>query len=142
MIDCSRAKNYFIEKARMVKRVGDGICHIKCEDCPLSIANNGKAVLCSEFETLYPEEAISAVQRWSDKHPQRTFLTEFLRIFPNAPITDDGTPVANGVCPYHLGLMSVGACRDNCAECWSRPTPVEESDLIESEKIDIKSNKA
>lgn len=76
-------------------------------------------VLCSELETLYPEKAIAIVQKWSNAHPQRTYLSELLKIFPNTPLEDDGTP---NFCPYRLGLISIDDCRKdrNCVKCWNR----------------------
>lgn len=127
MIDCSKTENYFIEKKRMIKRVGIGVCRIKCEDCPLGITNNGMDVLCSEFETLYPEKAIEIIQEWSNAHPPKTYLTELLKNFPNTPLEDDGTP---NFCPYRLGLMSKDNCRKdrNCVKCWNQPIPIEDGE--------------
>lgn len=120
MIDCSKTENYFTEKKRMIKRAGIGVCRIKCEDCPLGITNNGVGVLCSEFETLYPEKAILTVQRWSDTHPRRTYLSEFLKYYPNAMLKDDGTPE---ICLSSLGLTNYNGCRNGitCSECWNQP---------------------
>lgn len=118
MLDCMKTENYFAEKKRMIKRAGIGVCRIKCEDCPLGITNNGMDVLCSEFETLYPEKAILIVQRWSDTHPRRTYLSEFLKIFPNIPLSDDGTP--KSLCPFELGVTMTKKCNNECVECWNR----------------------
>lgn len=118
MIDCTKTENYFAEKKRMIKRAGIGVCRIKCEDCPLGITNNGMNVLCSELETLYPEKAISIIQKWSDKHPQRTYLSELLKIFPNIPLSDDGTP--KSLCPFELGVTMTEKCNNECVECWNR----------------------
>lgn len=119
MIDCSKTENYFAEKKRMIKRAGIGVCRIKCEDCPLGITNNGMNVLCSELETLYPEKATEIIQRWSNAHPQKTFVTEFLKNYPCAVVNGDGIP--NSVCPYDLGLMDKHDCRKTCIECWNQP---------------------
>lgn len=125
MIDCSKTMNYFIEKSRMIKQQKDGVCKLDCSDCPLSISNNGKDISCSHFETGYPEEAIAIMQKWSDEHPQKTYLSEFLKNYPNAPLEYNGTPY---FCPYRLGLMSKYVCRKdrNCVECWNQP--IEESE--------------
>lgn len=119
MLDCMKTENYFAEKKRMIKRAGIGVCRIKCEDCPLGITNNGMDVLCSEFETLYPEKAIEVIQEWSNAHPPKTYLTELLKNFPNTPLEDDGTP---NFCPCRLGLMSKDNCRKdrNCVKCWNQ----------------------
>lgn len=118
MIDCSKTENYFAEKKRMIKRAGIGVCRIKCEDCPLGITNNGMDVPCSEFETLYPEKAIANVQKWSNAHPQKTYLSELLKIFPNIPLSDDGTP--KSLCPFELGVTMTEKCNNECVECWNR----------------------
>lgn len=123
-IDCSKTKNYFTEWRRMTKQLKDGVCELDCSDCPLSRLNNGIGVHCSDFETLYPEKAIEIVQRWSDEHPQKTYLSEFLKIFPNTPLGDDGTP--KNLCPYDLGLMGKNDCTKGCIKCWNQP--IEESE--------------
>ena len=127
MIDCNITKNYFSEKARMTKKTR--VCGIKCDKCPLSGKNNGapKFMTCTTIETHYPEQAILIVQRWSNAHPPKTYLTELLKIFPNTPLNDDGTP---NFCPYRLGLISIDDCRKdrNCVKCWNLPIPIEEDE--------------
>ena len=123
MIDCSKTENYMHEKARMTKSVVNGVCHIRCTDCPLSRFNNNEKIVCSELELRHPEKAIAIVQKWSDEHPQRTYLSEFLKNYPNAKLDEDGTP--HKLCPWHLGLISVNSCHNNCVRCWNQP--VEES---------------
>lgn len=130
MIDCSKVENFFAEKRRMTRSTESkfGICKIDCKKCPLYLTNNGTSekLSCTSIKKFYPEKAISIVQRWSDEHPQKTYLSEFLKYYPNAPLGDGGTPT--GICPYELGLMGVDDCRKdgNCVKCWNQP--IEESD--------------
>lgn len=121
MIDCSKTENYLIEKLRMTKRAKSGICKIKCSDCPLCSKNNGisEFISCISFEMYHPEKAIEIVQRWSDAHPQRTYLSEFLEHYPNVQLYDTGLP--KGVCPYNLGLTDIDDCDNNCVKCWNQP---------------------
>lgn len=124
MIDCTKTTNYFNEKLKMTKRTKNGLCEIKCGNCPLCSNNNGEGLSCPDFEMYYPEKAVKAVQRWSDEHPPKTFLTEFLEKYPNAKLDENGTPKI--VCPYYLGLISKNNCRinrinSNCVECWNQP---------------------
>lgn len=132
MGDCSKTKNYLVEKARMTKRYRYGGCQIECTDCPLSWQNNGtsESMMCATFEANYPEKAIEKVQQWSDEHPQKTFLTEFLKNYPNTPLEDDGTPE---ICLSSLGLTNYNGCRNGitCSECWNQPIPIEESEVEE-----------
>lgn len=123
MIDCSKTENYLAEKQRMTKKhkpnAGAYICELDCLDCPLSHSNNGIGEPCFGLETNYPEKAIAIVQKWSDEHPQRTYLSEFLKHYPNALLDKNGTP--GKVCPCDLGLMSMDDCRDGCVKCWNQP---------------------
>lgn len=132
MIDCNITANYFAEKARLTKKHklngGTYICKLNCAECPLNSLNNGTTnnMACSDFETCYPEKAIAIVQKWSDEHPQKTFLTEFLKHYPNAQLRIDGIP--KGVCPYALGLINRDDCQKkdhNCVECWNQLMPAE-----------------
>jgi hypothetical protein len=120
MIDCTKTEQYFAEKQRMVKLQTGEVCEISCEECPLSSMNNGEGIVCSDFETCYPEKAIAIMQKWSDEHPQKTYLSELLKNHPNTLLNDDGTPA---FCPYRLGLMGADDCRKdgNCVKCWTQP---------------------
>lgn len=120
MIDCTKTTNYFNEKLKMTKRTSTGVCKITCANCPLSEKNNGKGRLCVDYEMHYPEKAIAIVQKWSDEHPQKTYLSEFLKNHPNVMLNDDRTPT---FCPYRLGLMGADYCRNDgdCVKCWNQP---------------------
>ncbi len=128
MIDCTKTENYLAEKQRMTKKhkpnAGAYICELDCLDCPLSHSNNGIGEPCFGLETLYPEKVIAIVQKWSDEHPQKTYLSEFLKNYPNAPLVHDGTPE---ICLRKLGLTDIKTCRvGGCVECWNQP--IEESE--------------
>ena len=128
MIDCTKTTNYFTEKLRMTKRTKNGLCKIKCSNCPLCSNNNGEGLSCPTSEMYYPEKAIEVVQKWSDEHPQKTFLTEFLKNYPNAEL-DHGVPK---VCLKKLGAVSgcaktkKGDLYISCYRSWNQP--VEESE--------------
>lgn len=128
MIDCTKTTNYFNEKLKMTKRTKNGLCKIKCSNCPLCSNNNGEGLSCPNFEMYYPEKAVKAVQKWSDESPQKTYLTELLKIFPNTPLNDDGTP--KGICLHELGATSLDNCEvDNaCAKCWNQTIPIEDDE--------------
>ena len=126
MIDCFKTENYLAEKKRMSKTTESGVCKVECTNCLLSSYNNGDGICCTDFEMLYPKKAIEIVQKWSDAHPQKTFLTEFLKNYPNAPLDDDGTP--KGICPRALGLMDIDDCDDNCIKCWNQPMSIKDGE--------------
>lgn len=139
MIDCSKTENYFAEKRRMTKKHklngGAYICELNCTDCSLNSSNNGPSDMmsCSDFETIYPQKAIAIVQKWSDEHPKRTYLGEFLEHYPNAEL-DHGVPK---VCLKKLGVVSgcaktkKGDLYISCYRCWNQPIPIEESEVEE-----------
>lgn len=78
---------------------------------------------------ILPKKAIEAVQRWIDEHLSKTYLSEFLKTYPNAKLRDDGTPEGvcpynpEGVCPYNLELKDIDDCDkyQTCVECWNQP---------------------
>lgn len=127
-MDCSKTENYFKEKARMTKTNDRGYC-ANCDNFPFGTIRTP----CIKFEMLYPQKAIAIVQKWSDEHPQKTFLSEFLKYYPNAQLDSDGVP--DGICLATLGLcedcVKMDECgnaiseRDcTCMDCWN--TPIEE----------------
>ena len=121
MIDCSKTKNYLSEKARITKSHKIGFCCIACIDCPLSMYNNGKNMLCTALELKRPETAVKIVQKWSNEHPQRTYLSEFLQHYPNVELYENGIP--KGICPRHLGLVNADRCAEknrDCVACWNQ----------------------
>lgn len=121
MIDCSITENYFAEKRRMTEATKYGMCKIDCKKCPLYFTNNGtfENLSCVSFEKNYPEKAVVIVQKWSNEHPQKTYLSEFLKNYPNAPLVHDGTPE---ICLRKLGLTDIKTCRvGGCVECWNQP---------------------
>lgn len=126
-MDCSITENYFAEKARMTRASESKyiICKIDCKKCPLYPTNNGTSekLSCTSIEKRYPEKAISIVQRWSDEHQPKTYLSMFLKNYPNAPLANDGTPM---LCPSKLGLKAMDGCvkinrNCDCVKCWNQP---------------------
>ncbi len=126
MIDCSRTENYFVEKKRMTKI--NEFCQIDCVDCPLDSLNSGIDIPCKSLEANYPDKAIKIVQKWSNEHPQKTLLSDFLKHYPQTDL-ENGLPP---LCAEMLGLVDkecrhkFNACYCDCLECWN--TPIEESE--------------
>lgn len=129
MIDCNITKNYIHERKRMCESYN-------CFECPLSSKNNGTRKTCRDFENCYPDKVMEIVQKWSNEHPQKTLLTEFLKSYPNAKLNSDGFP--SDIVPCSLGLIErKDICKnmclyfyDNghpCYDCWN--TLVEESEV-------------
>ena len=129
MIDCNITKNYIHERKRMCDSYS-------CFECPLSSKTNGTGKTCRVFENCYPDKVMEIVQKWSDEHPPKTLLSEFLKSYPNAKLNSDGFP--SDIVPCSLGLIErKDICKnmclyfyDNghpCYDCWN--TLVEESEM-------------
>lgn len=120
-MDCSKTINYICEKNRMSKYdYTTKRCGIDCSKCPIGHTNNGYSVSCKIFEKQYPHEAVAVVQKWSDEHPIKTRLDDFIKKHPDAPLNRDGTPT---VCAYKVGYCIRESCSDDipCNVCWSQP---------------------
>lgn len=124
MIDCSRAENFIKEKERLCHYYKDTGCNF----CVLD-----RNMPCSDFIVQCPQKAIEIVQKWSDKHPQRTLLTEFLKHYPKTELNFFGCP---SIAPCELGIIKLkDECKDkavycfHCKKCWN--TLVEESEETE-----------
>lgn len=129
MIDCSKIELYMTEKNRMTKAYESGFCRIRCEHCPLDKKNSGEDVSCMQLELKHPERAVEIVQKWSDEHPRRTYLSVLLTHFPKIELSDEGIP--KWICPHTLGLDEIEDCdgTDNyCIECWNQTIPIEDGE--------------
>lgn len=119
------AVKYFEEKRRMLDSLGrirERCVGVACRDCPLSSKNNGIDISCVEFEALYPERAVKIVEKWSQEHPRKTMLQDFLEKYPKAMLSEDGVP--KYTCPHELGYCEEIYCHTNkgdCLVCWNRP---------------------
>lgn len=101
------------------KRMCDSFRDSSCEGCLIYAIDIGTA--CFDFQDDHPKQIVEIVEKWSEEHPQKTRLTEFLEHYPNALMEDDGTPE---VCVNELGLKRDDGCISNCIKCWN--TPIEE----------------
>ena len=86
-----------------------------CDGCPMWETDD----CCMVSMNL--KQMIDIVEQWSKEHPVKTRQSEFLKMFPNAKIGDDGHP---GVAPCQLYKNMEekdknGVCCKNCgcAEC-------------------------
>ena len=114
MIDCNITKNYIHERKRMCESYG-------CFECPLSSKTNGTRKTCRDFENCYPDKVMEIVQKWSDEHQQKTFLTDLLEKYPDVPLAKNGYP---SICPHHLGYTKedyINCGSSTCQQCWNTP---------------------
>lgn len=78
---------------------------------------------CEELEKSDPEKAVKFVEKWSKENPAKTRQSEFLRLFPNAPLDCNGVSL---ISPCHTDSNIGKNCRDwtKCDRCreeyWSK----------------------
>ena len=113
--DCSKTLDYAHERGRMCDAVND------CDNCKL------QGVGGSCFHTyLITQEHIDIVQKWSDKHPEKTRKEVYLEIFPKLETLKDKVVDFDSDClPCFYEL--IGECEGDycgektCGECWNEP---------------------
>ena len=90
-----------------------------CKGCPMAYETKHSATCSqSQIENDFPEKAVEIVKKWSEEHPKKTLLTEFLEKYPNAYLLDNGLPV---ICPKNLDSIRNIRCDSNCEACWNEP---------------------
>lgn len=68
---------------------------------------------CAGQETDSPEEVVAEVEEWAKEHPVKTRQSEFLKLWPDAPIYPD------------TGLVRVSPCQVDRALCGNCPTGID-----------------
>lgn len=116
-IDCNITENFLKEWNRMCD-----LYQTRCSACLMSSQHNEHEVSCTYLAKLHPTEAIAIVQKWSDEHPLKTILDDFLEKHPNARLRND-LPL---VCVKTLGYkgqdyVCPGGKEAGCIDCWNMP---------------------
>lgn len=114
------AVKFLKEYNRMLKKPENGSCGINCEGCPISSYNNGHDVSCQILRANYPEDAVRIVNKWSEEHPQKTYLMDFLEKFPHCVKDAKWFPVSCRKFIYPL-MQRANCSGLNCSECWNEP---------------------
>ena len=61
-----------------------------CSDCPCHSKRNGTDEICISLRKTDHAKYVEIVEKWSKEHPAKTRQGEFLKIFPNANLTNLG----------------------------------------------------
>ena len=122
------AKKFLEEARRLCKAQGF------CAECPIKYGerdclfdNTPEEWALKEIERIVP-----IVEKWSQKHPRKTRLMDFLEKYPNAPIDEDGAPT---LMPWSLGYCGDTPCYA-CEKakgkkirwCWEQEVQDDETD--------------
>lgn len=86
-----------------------------CKECP------AYRYRCGEEFDGQEEDGVSIVEQWAKEHPVKTRQSEFLKMYPEAEIGDDGYPSV-APCQLYKDMEEKdenGVCCKNCgcAEC-------------------------
>ena len=107
------AVKFIKERVRMCK--SNEYCR-GCEFYDFKVKANME---CATYINIYPEEAVAIVEKWSQEHPGKTMLSDFLEKYPKAKLSGDGTP--SDICPEDLGYCEGRYCYEiDCVDCWNR----------------------
>lgn len=125
-MNCRNTVEYFKVKRRMTGSYADEVtncaCEIPCSECALYSGNGKYDLPCDLFEMIYPEIAVSLVEKWAETHPVKTLLDDLLEHYPHFKLDANGVPAA---CPRVFGyeVCANFGC-DECCEkglnelCW------------------------
>lgn len=116
MADCSKTEVFFKELKRMCK---DYRKHSDCSCfCPFRVMDKSGEFICYFEQDEISKDAIRIVQEWSDEHPIKTRQSEFLKMFPNAKLTDGRLNICPKLLDTKIENCPMKVC-DNCKkEYW------------------------
>lgn len=103
------AVKFLKEYNRMCKSYGHD-----CGECGIDKMRNGDG--CTSIIHAHPEEAVSIVEKWSAEHPVKTRQSEFLKMFPDAKIGNNGILV---FLPCEMDKTQKEQCDEHkeCQDC-------------------------
>ena len=122
----------FLEEARRMCKAQE-----KCEICPLGYGKEfcffgDMPASWNQFWTIGFDKVIEAVKKWSEEHPRKTRLMDFLAKYPNAPLDGNGIPI---FMPWSLGYCGDTPCYacekaegKSSAWCWEQEVEEDETD--------------
>lgn len=113
------AVKFLEELKRMCKSCSD------CRSCP--IKDPVVCMFCDAIDTKIDcndfSKSVAIVETWSDEHPVKTRLVDFLEKFPNASLSSEGLPLWLPRPFGYCGRKTCYDCEQPCdAEgCWNLP---------------------
>ena len=109
------AVKFLKEKNRMCNK------YKNCFECPVGTKNGGCQTGTVRDQEVTEEELISIVETWAAEYPVKTRQSEFLKMYPNADFSINGTLL---IMPcdidknYNRDSSGYKICdRNNCTSC-------------------------
>ena len=104
-----------MDAVKFVKTLGR-MCNAECIRCEFwKRKRSGES--CTSWQKNHPEEAVVIAEKWAAEHPAKTRQSEFLKMFPNAPISPYTGTVKISPCEVDVVLRGNCPRMGNCAGC-------------------------
>jgi hypothetical protein len=103
-----------LEFIRERNRMCNSFDHIGCGNCPAN--KHGECII-----TLWDEEIVPIVEKWSKEHPRKTRQDVFLEQWPEAKVNEDGVLL---LCPAIVSSAhrnpygNCGSLSELCDDCY------------------------
>ncbi len=81
-----------------------------CSDCPMNESDKD----CYDLMREYPDKANEIILKWCKEHPVKTRQDEFLKMFPNAGIDENGVVT---ICPICVDTNFNCVSSISCPKC-------------------------
>ncbi len=92
------------------------MCNCECRKCEFGKRLRGFET-CTTWRKTHPKEAVAIVEQWAAAHPAKTRQSEFLKLFPNAPIYTNTHNVALDPCLVDTALRGHCPTGRGCDIC-------------------------
>lgn len=92
------------------------MCNCECCNCEFKKRLSGFES-CTVWRKTHPDEAVAIVEKWAAEHPIKTRQSEFLKLFPNAPIYTNTHNVALDPCLVDTALRGHCPTGRGCDIC-------------------------
>ena len=86
-----------------------------CLSCSIG-KSAGVSTVCSNVVKKEPEKYVAIVEKWSAEHPIKTRQSEFLKMFPDASLGENGALVI-APCNVNTKFQSEICAIDKCEDC-------------------------
>ena len=88
-----------------------------CGECPMYREPNVRGLCCGDFVKVHPDKANEIILKWCKEHPVETRQDRFLKMFPNAPVSN-GLVI---ICPERVDTTyKVDSCSLPCMNCYKK----------------------
>ena len=101
-------------------KMANRLCEKGCAECPIrkkDICIVRRMARLGDTSVEDIEETVSKVEQWAKDHPAKTRQSEFLKMFPNAPIDNGNGILFIDPCTVDSAQKGNKYCNISCATC-------------------------